>query len=87
MRKIEVEIIATVGDEVYVENYRTKDKTWEAGVVSNVEIGVSKDYTTKVGYTVRLHRKTYAKHGPSWGRPISLFARQDKIRLRSDWHP
>lgn len=79
--KIEVEIIATIGDEVYVENYRTKDKKWEAGVICGVEIGVNKDYETIVGYTVRLHRKTFTKYGQSWGRPISLYARQDKIQV------
>lgn len=79
--KIEVEVLATVGDHVFVENYRTKSKRWEPGVVSQVEIGVNSEWKTVVGYTVTLNRKSYPKNGPSWGCPIRLYVRQDKIQL------
>lgn len=79
--KLEIEVLARVGDEVLVQNYRTKDKLWELGSVSDVEIKVDNGWGTRVGYTVTLHRRVYSKNATPMGNRISLYVNQDKIRL------
>ena len=80
--KIEVEVLVTVGNEVLVQNYRTKDNRYEAGVITRVEVSVNSEWQTRVGYDVRLHRKSYPRNGRrELGNPIILYVLQDKIQM------
>lgn len=75
--QISAEVLALRGAEVKVENYRSKFKTWELGIVSDVDIRVRADGKYRVVYGVRLYRKT-ASRGRTGG-VICLTVGDDKI--------
>jgi len=65
-----------------VLNYRCKPAVWETGTVTDVEISVGKDRTTRPTYTVILDRKSISKrekyramanNAEPWGTVIRLY--------------
>lgn len=73
MKKLHTTLVAEVGDEVMVRNYRQRTPRWEPGEVTGCETSWSngKPHNT---YTVVLER-----HAPS-GMPIRLYVGDDAVQ-------
>jgi len=57
MHKITVKYKANPGEKVLVQNYKSKFKPWESGVVRDVEISIDRHSGYRISYRVCLDRE------------------------------
>jgi hypothetical protein len=77
---ITIKLVAMEGDSVLVENYKSKYKPWERGIVRHVNVAISKDKSYTIGYTVILERKSPPKRGRTWETILRLYVGERQIR-------
>lgn len=82
MTEVVVNLKAKVGDRCIAQNYRSKYKPWENGIVSFIRVCIDKDLKCWISYEVKLLRCSRRKFGSGYEDfPIFLTVNDTAIEL------